>query len=88
MRPVDAEFVEHSPDVIGKISERIAAVDTLGGAAVAGHVRHDDPEVLGQGFDVARVIRHARCAGPPAVQQNYGRTGSFLGDEDLFSVDA
>ena len=88
MRPVDAELVEHSPDVIGEVSERIAAVDALGGAAVAGHIGHDDPEVLGQGFDVARVIRHARCAGPAAVQQHHRRTGAGVGDEDVFSVDA
>ncbi len=88
MRAVDAEFVEQSPDVIGEVSERIAAVDALGRAAVAGHVGHDDPEVLGQRFDVARVIRHARCAGPAAVQQHHGRAGAGLGDEDVFAVDA
>ena len=88
VRPVDAEHVEHSPDVIGEVAERIAAVDALGRAAVTRHVGHDDPEVLGQGFDVARVIRHPRCAGPAAVQQHHRRTGAGFGDEDVFSVDA
>ncbi len=88
MRPVDTEFVEHSSNVVGEITERIAMVDTLGGAAVAGHVRHDDPKVLGQGVDVARVVRHARCAGAAAVQENNRRTGAGLGDEDVLAVDA
>src|SRR5271165_1367283 len=88
MSPLDAESVEHSSNVVGEITERIATVDTLGRAAVARHVRDDDAKVLGQGVDVVRVVRDARCAGPTAVQQHYGRTGSFLGDEDLFTVDA
>jgi hypothetical protein len=67
MRAVDAELVEHSADVVGEVTERIAAVDALGGAAVARHVGHDDAEVLGKGLDVARVVGHTGGAGPAAM---------------------
>ena len=88
MSPLDAEFVEHSADVIGEIPEGIVSVDTLGGAAVAGHVGHEDAEVFRQGVDVAGIIRHARRAGPAAVQEHHRRTGAGLGDEDVLAVHA
>ena len=88
VRAVDAEFVEQPADRVGEVAERIVAVDAFGGAAVARHVGHDDPEVLGQGIDVARVIGHPRCAGSSAVQHHHGRTGAGLGEEDRLAVDA
>ena len=75
-------------DVIGEIPEWIAAVDALGGAAVARHVGHEDAEVFRQGVDVAGVVRHARRAGSAAVQENNRRTGAGLGDEDVLAVHA
>ena len=43
---IDAEFVEQTADHVGQVAERVGLIDALDRAAVAGHVGHDDPEML------------------------------------------
>jgi hypothetical protein len=84
---IDIEFVEQAADHVGEVAERVVLVDALHRAPVAGHVRHDDPEVLCERVDVARVIGHTGRAGAAAVQHDDGWAGARFGNEDRFSGD-
>ena len=74
---IDLQHVEQPKHRVGEVAERVFRVDALAGRAVAGHVRHDDPEALGQRDGVARVVRHPGSPRPAAVehQQRWAMTG-------------
>ena len=84
---IDTEFVEQAADHVGQVAERVVLVDALHRAAVAGHVGHDDPEVLCQRIDVAGVVGYPGRAGAAAVQHDHGWAAAGFGDEDRFPVD-
>ena len=83
MRLRDAERVHEAQHRAGEIAERVLAVEALGRAAVARHVRNDEPEALGQGWDVADEIGGAGRARPAAVQHEQSRALADLYDEDV-----
>ena len=86
MGGIDTEFVEQAADHVGQVAERVGLVDAFHRAAVAGHVGHDDPEVLCQCIDVAGVVGHPGRAGAAAVQHDNGGAAAGFGDEDRFPL--
>ena len=80
---LDAEFVEQAEHRAGEIAERIGAVDGLGRAAVAWHVRDDQPEFLGQRRNVACEIRLSRRPGTAAVEEKKRSALADFGDKYL-----
>jgi len=74
------EQAEHRPR---QIAEGVLAIHTFGGSAVTGHVDHNDAELPGKRFDIARVVGKPRGSRSATVKHQQGMADARFADENL-----